>query len=89
MHQKQVTRLAFIGKKNEFLTCGGDGQVRLVNGENGGNIRQFQGATDYLYTTAASPDGSVVASGGEDGIVRIYEGATAKLVKAAVPPEKK
>ncbi|HEY2785557.1 MAG TPA: c-type cytochrome domain-containing protein [Fimbriiglobus sp.] len=89
MHQKQVTRLAFVGKKNEFLTCGGDGQVRLVNGENGGNMRQYPGATDYLYSTAVSTDGTIVASGGEDGIVRIYNGATAKLIKAAVPPEKK
>lgn len=89
MHQKQVTRLAFVGKTNQFLTCGGDGQVRLVNGDNGQNLKQFQGATDYLYAAAASSDGTVVATGGEDGIVRIYDGATAKLVKAAVPLEAK
>jgi WD40 repeat protein len=89
MHQKQVTRLMYVGKTNQFLTCGGDGQVRLVNGDNGQNVRQFQGASDFLYSTAASADGTIVATGGEDGVVRIYEGATAKLVKAAVPPEKK
>jgi WD40 repeat protein len=89
MHQKQVTRLTYMGKTNQFLTCGGDGQVRLVNGDNGQNVRQFQGAADFLYCVAASADGTVVAAGGEDGVVRIYEGATAKLVKAAVPPEEK
>jgi WD40 repeat protein len=89
MHQKQVTRLAYVGKSNQFLTCGGDGQVRLVNGDSGQNVRQYQGAPDYLYAVAASADGTVVATGGEDGVVRIYEGVTAKLVKAAVPPEPK
>ena len=33
-----------------------------------------------------SPDGAVVAAGGHDGSVRIYNGATGALVKAAVPP---
>src|SRR5579883_440863 len=86
-YQKQVTRLVFVGKKPEFLTASGDQQVRLTNAETGGQLRAFAGATDFVYAVAASPDGGVVAAGGEEGVVRLYNGQTGQLVKAMVPPE--
>lgn len=86
-HQKQVTQLAFVGKTPTFLTTSGDMTVRMWNADNGGNIRQFPGATDYVYAVAASADGAVVATGGEEGIVRVYNGTNAQLVKAALPPD--
>ena len=49
--------------------------------------RQFPGASDFLYAVSVSPDGSVVAAGGEDGVVRVYNGTNAQLIKAAVPPD--
>jgi WD40 repeat protein len=85
-HGKQVTRLMFIGKKNEFLTCGGDNQVKAFNADNGGNIRNFGGATDFVYAIGASPDGAIVATGGEEGIVRVYNGANGQLTKTLLPP---
>jgi WD40 repeat protein len=36
---------------------------------------------------SASTDGTVVASGCEDGVVRVYNGANGTLVKAALPPD--
>lgn len=86
-HQKQVTQLAFVGKTPQFVTVSGDATTRMWNADNGGTVRQFSGATDFLYAVSVSTDGSVVASGGEDGIVRVYNGANAQLVKAAVPPD--
>jgi WD40 repeat protein len=86
-HQKQVTQLAFVGKTPQFLTASGDATVRMWNAENGGNVRQFTGATDFLYSVSASTDGTVVATGGEEGVVRIYNGTNAQLVKAALPPD--
>jgi WD40 repeat protein len=85
-HGKQVTRLVFIGKKAEFVTCSGDQQVRVWNVDNGGNTRNFGGAGDFLYAVGVSPDGAVVAAGGEDGVVRVYNGSTGQLVKALLPP---
>ncbi len=85
-HSKQVTRLLFIGKKAEFLTCGGDFAVKAFNATNGGNIRNFAGATDFVYAIGSSPDGSVVVSGGEEGVVRVYNGATSALVRSLLPP---
>jgi WD40 repeat protein len=86
-HTKQVTQLFFVGKTPQFLTVSGDATVRMWNAENGGNIRQFPGATDFLYAVGCSTDGAVVAAGGEEGVVRIYNGTSGALVKAALPPD--
>ena len=85
-HTKQVTRLLFIGKKAEFLTAGGDNAVKRFN-TNGGNTGNFAGATDFVYGIAASPDGAIVATGGEEGIVRVYNGANATLLRTLLPPD--
>ena len=86
-HTKQVTQLFFVGKTPQFLTVSGDSTLRMWNADNGGNVRQYPGATDYVYAVGASPDGTVVAAGGEEGVVRIYNGTSGALVKAALPPD--
>jgi hypothetical protein len=73
-HTKQVTRLVFIGKTAQFATCSGDAQVRFWNADNGGNTRNFGGNNDYLYALGVSADGTVLAAGGEEGVVRVYNG---------------
>jgi len=85
-HGKQVTRLVFKGATPEFITASGDQTVRMWNVDNGGNTRNFSGATDYLYAVGISADGAVVAAGGEEGIVRLYNGTTGQIVKALLPP---
>jgi WD40 repeat protein len=86
-HGKQVTRLLFLGATSQIVTCSGDQTVRLWNVDNGGNLRNFGGGKDYLYAVGASADGSLVAAGGEEGIVRLYNGNTAQLLKELVPPK--
>lgn len=85
-HTKQITRLEFIGKTPQFVTCSGDKTVRFWNVDNGGNVRNFGGSNDFLYAVGVSPDGSVVAAGGEEGIVRLYNGTNGALVKELLPP---
>jgi WD40 repeat protein len=85
-HSKQITRLVFVGKKPEFLTCAGDQQVKLWNVDNGGTLRNYGGNTDYLYAVAASPDGKVVVAGGEEGVVRLYNGDNGQLIMSLLPP---
>jgi WD40 repeat protein len=85
-HGKQVTRLLFKGKTSEFVTVSGDQTVRMWNVDNGGNTRNFGGNSDFLYAVGISPDGAVVAAGGEEGIVRLYNGTNGQLVKSLVPP---
>lgn len=85
-HQKQVTRIAFLAKLPQFLTASGDATVRMWN-ENGNTMRNFSGNTDFVYAVACSPDGAIVAAGGEEGVVRLYNGTNGQLVKAMLPPE--
>jgi WD40 repeat protein len=85
-HAKQITRLLFAGKTGQFLTCSGDQIVKMWSVDNGGNVRTFSGSNDFLYAVGVSPDGAVVAAGGEDGVVRLYNGTSGALVKALLPP---
>jgi len=85
-HGKQVTALQFVGKGNQFVTCSGDQSVRMWNADNGGNTRNYGSGNDYLYCVGVSPDGAVVAAGGQEGIVRLYNGTSGALIKALSPP---
>jgi WD40 repeat protein len=85
-HGKQVTRLVFRGTTAEFITASGDQTVRMWNVDNGGNTRNFGGSNDFLYAVGISGDGTIVAAGGEEGIVRLYNGANGQLVKSLLPP---
>ncbi len=85
-HTKQITALVFVGKTGNFATCAGDQQVRFWN-TGGGNYRNLAGGNDYLYCLAISPDGSVVAAGGQEGAVRLYNGNTGALIKVLLPQE--
>jgi WD40 repeat protein len=84
-HGKQITALVFVGATNTFATCSGDEQVRLWN-TNGGNVRNFSAGGDYLFCVAVNPDGTVVATGGQQGVVRLYNGKSGALVKTLLPP---
>jgi WD40 repeat protein len=85
-HSKQVTRLLFIGKTPQFVTCSGDQQVKFFNASNGGNVRNFGGNNDFVYAVSVSPDGALVAAGGEEGVVRVYNGANGQLKLSLLPP---
>jgi WD40 repeat protein len=85
-HTKQVTRLVFKGNTSEIVTCSGDQTVRFWNVDNGGGGMTFGGSNDFLYAVGVSADGKVVAAGGEEGIVRLYDGTNGKLIKELLPP---
>ncbi len=85
-HGKQVTRLLFVGKTDQFATCSGDQTVRFWN-INGGNTRNFSGSSDFLYALSVSPDGALVAAGGQEGIVRVYNGTNGQLLKSLTPTD--
>jgi hypothetical protein len=85
-HGKQVTRLLFLGTTSQIVTCSGDQSVKYWNVDNGGNTLNFGGNTDFLYAVGASRDGQVVAAGGEEGVVRLYNGTNGQMLKALLPP---
>lgn len=84
-YQKQVTSLSFIGMEDDFISCSGDKRVFRHKAANGGTVREFKGSPDYVYCSATTGDGSLVVAGGEDGVLRVWNGADAKEVATFAP----
>ena len=82
---KEVTSVNFVGISDQALVCSGDNQVRIVK-ENGDKIRTFDGVADFMYACAVTPDGKIVIAGGQDGVLRIWDGADGKVRAAFAPP---
>jgi len=83
---KEATAVSHVGVSDQFLATGGDGKVRLIN-EGGGDVRSFSGATDFEYATAATPDGKIVIAGGQDGILRVWNGVNGSSITTFEPPK--
>lgn len=86
-YTRQVTSLQYVGLQDMILSSSGDKRVFFHNPSNGGAAREFPGNADYVYRAAATSDGTLVVSGGEDGSVRVWNAADAKVVAtfAAAP----
>jgi WD40 repeat protein len=76
-HGVAVHELTFSKDGKLLVSAGGDGTVRIWNGENGSSVRTLTvGAT--TYAVAISPDGKQIASGSFDGQVRLWDVASGR-----------
>lgn len=76
---KEVTGIWFVGRSNETLTAAGDAAVRRHNADDGKTLKSFAGGA-FLYSLAATPDGRLLAAGGDDGALRVWNAASGELV---------
>jgi WD40 repeat protein len=83
--QKEVTSVRFVGLGNELLTASGDTKVRLLK-EDGSTARDFGGSKGFILAAAVTPDGQLVLGGGQDSILRVWNGPTAKTLFTLDPP---
>lgn len=79
-YTRQVTSLQYVGLQDTIVSSSGDKRVFFHTPSNGNPAREFPGNTDYVYRAAATSDGAIVASGGEDGTVRVWNAADAKVL---------
>lgn len=78
---KEVTSLQFIGATNQIVTSAGDNLVRIVSDE-GAEIRAISQLPDFMQSAASAPGGGTIIGGGEDSILRVWDGANGKEVAA-------
>ncbi|MCA9111413.1 MAG: hypothetical protein KDA52_15780 [Planctomycetaceae bacterium] len=85
-HSKPVVGLRYVGTTDNIVSAAGDKNVMLHTAGNGKNYRTFSGSTDFLHAVVVTRDESLVIAGGEDGIIRVWNGADGKLLTSFEPP---
>jgi WD40 repeat protein len=63
----------------------GTGEVRVYQTDDGKRVSTFEGQKGGVFAVAFRPDGKAVASAGFDGVVRLNDPTTGKLLKEFVP----
>lgn len=77
---KEITGLAHLGLGGDVVAASGENDLRRVT-ESGEKPAAYGGAKDFNYSAAATPDGRWVVSGGNDGVLRLWDAASAKLAR--------
>jgi WD40 repeat protein len=89
----RIYSLAFNSEGTLFAAASsldGKGEVRVSQVADGKMISKLEVTTGGLYVAKFRPDGKEIASAGFDGVVRLSDPATGKVIKEFVPvPMKK
>jgi WD40 repeat protein len=70
--KKEVTSLRFVADSDTVIIGTGANTVRQINATNGGNVRDYPGSQDYVFSVAASADGKTIVAGGQESILRVW-----------------
>jgi eukaryotic-like serine/threonine-protein kinase len=76
-HVGRVFSARFVAE-GAILTAGIDGTARLWNGTTGQLRKTFRGRSRFLVDATMSPDGSMVAAGDADGMLRFWGTASGR-----------
>jgi|JI10StandDraft_1071094.scaffolds.fasta_scaffold172765_1 WD40 repeat protein len=76
---KEVTAIHYLGASDTAATSAGDAKIRLINSD-GGEVKQLPGSKAFMNTLSSSRDGDLIAAGGQDGVLRLWQVSTGKEV---------
>jgi len=82
---KEVTSISFVGVTDQTLASSGDDQVRTVT-DTGETIHSYQGGTNFMNSASSTPDGKIIIAGGDDGVLRVWNGTNAEVMATFAPP---
>ena len=82
---KEVTSVHFLGIGTQVVVSAGDHVVKVVK-EDGSDVRRLPDTGTFMHTSDVTPDGKLAAAAGFDGILRVWEVNTGKLLHKFTPP---
>jgi len=83
--KKEVTSVHFLGIGTQAVVSAGDNVVKVVK-EDGEEVRRLPDTSAFMHTSDVTPDGKLAVGGGFDGILRVWEVNTGKLLQKFTPP---
>jgi WD40 repeat protein len=90
---KQLTALRWVRfapdgnlSRDDVLVSCGSNAVLARRTSNGGAIRTYGGAADFVYNLDCTPDGRVIAAGGQDSVLRVWN-AAGQVLRTFEPPK--
>jgi WD40 repeat protein len=72
---KEVTGLQFQGATTTIVASSADNQMRLVK-DDGTEVRKMAKLPDVIQSTACAPGRSWIVGGGEDSVLRLWDGSS-------------
>ncbi len=79
-HGLVVSHLAAVGGR-QFASASWDGTARLWDLRSGREAKRFDAGGDSLHALAVSPDGTLLAAGGNHRMVTVWETASGRAVR--------
>jgi WD40 repeat protein len=86
---KEVTSIQFVrdaARIEKMVSSSGDKSVRMHKAPDGNQERSFTGGSDFMFCARASADGKTIVAGGQDSILRVWNGDTNAVIVSFDPP---
>ena len=83
----EITSVQFIGFTDTALITTGEGSARVLRDSDVQPARNFPAVQTFLYCGAATPDGKLVATGGDDSVLHLINGENGQPIAQLKPPE--